>query len=210
MAEKIDEKILDFINAEEKIEKQKDIISGKIKIIDKYYEFKEKDFYDGNFKIYIPMSFDHMDIEMRKLKYPSESRPEIILCNEEGSIVITLNLINSMLSDEYVEKIRDFMKDIGKRINPSDLFLEEGMLLVNEKSIGFYDYKSSAIDDFIYNLVFILEFKEKTLMGTFSCPYEMNKEWRNIAFEIIKTIEIDKKNIDTEKKEKIIAKINHI
>ena len=192
MAEKIDEKILDFINAEEKIEKQKDIISGKIKIIDKYYEFKEKDFYDGNFKIHIPMSFDHMDIEMRKLKYPSESRPEIIKCNDDGSICITLNVIDSPLSEDKVEELKNGMKMIIRKTNPANVFYEDGVIEVNSKNIGFYEFKSSAIDAELYNLMFFAEFMGKTLMGTFSCKYEVYKEWRDTAYKMICTLKVIK------------------
>lgn len=205
MDERVDEKILSYINAAEKLEKQKDICNGKIKIIDRYYEFKETEFFDEKLKMYIPESFQDMPLEARRFKYPSESRPEIIKCNEDGSIAITLNVIDSPLNEDYVEKIRDLMKLMNQRLNPANLYFDEGILEVDEKNIGFYDFKSSALDDYLYNLIFLLEFQEKTLMGTFSCSYGIYKEWKGVAMEMIKTIRVHKE--EEKKIEKITAKI---
>ena len=113
-----------------------------------------------------------MSLAARKLKYPSENRPEIIKCNEKGNICITLKIIDSPLDEEHVEKLKDEMKVIIKKTNPANVFYEDGVLEVDSKNIGFFEFKSYAIDDSLYNIMFFLEFEGKTLMGTFSCPYE--------------------------------------
>ncbi|AOR25101.1 hypothetical protein [Clostridium taeniosporum] len=192
MDQRVDEKILDFINEAEKREAKKDICSGPVKIGERYYEFGESEFFDEKLKIYIPKDFDDMSLAARKLKYPSENRPEIIKCNEKGNICITLNIIDSPLDEEHVEELKNGMKMIIKKTNPANVFYEDGVLKVHSKNIGFFDFKSYAIDDSLYNLMFFLEFKEKTLMGTFSCLYKECEEWRDIAFQVIKTIRIIK------------------
>ncbi|MGN2337620.1 hypothetical protein ACTFIN_05780 [Clostridium cagae] len=192
MDERVDEKILDFINAAEEKELRKDITNGSVKIGERYYEFDESEFFEEKVKIYIPKDFADMSLVARKLKYPSESRPEIIKCNEEGNICITLNVINSPLDEESVEKLKDGMKVIIRKTNPSNVFYEDGVLEVDSKNIGFFEFKSYAIDDSLYNIMFFLEFEGKTLMGTFSCLYKECQEWREIAFQVIKTIRIIK------------------
>ncbi|MBN1046109.1 MULTISPECIES: hypothetical protein [unclassified Clostridium] len=190
MDERVDEKILDFINAAEEKELRKDITNGSVKIGERYYEFDESEFFEEKVKIYIPKDFDDMSLAARKLKYPSESRPKIIKCNEKGNICITLNIINSPLDEESVGKLKDGMKVIIRKTNPSNVFYEDGVLEVDSKNIGFFEFKSYAIDDSLYNIMFFLEFEGKTLMGTFSCLYKECKEWREIAFQVIKTIRI--------------------
>ncbi len=192
MDERVDEKILDFINAAEEKELRKDITNGLVKIGKRYYEFEESEFFDEALKIYIPKDFNEMSLAARKLKYPSESRPKIIKCNEKGNICITLNIINSPLDEESVGKLKDGVKVIIRKTNPSNVFYEDGVLEVDSKNIGFFEFKSYAIDDSLYNIMFFLEFEGKTLMGTFSCIYNECKEWREIAFQVIKTIRIIK------------------
>lgn len=189
-----DEKILDFINEMEAKEARKDIKNGPVKIGDRYYEFEERDFFDGKLKMYIPSDFEDMPLEVRKFKYPSENRPEVIKCNEDGSIAITLKFIDSPLEEERVGKLKDIMKLINKRLNPANIYFDEGVLEVDKKNIGYFDFKSSAIDDFLYNFAFFLEFKEKTVMGTFSCGYSERELWKDVVMEMVNTIKINKEN----------------
>lgn len=192
MEKRIDEKILDYINAMEDNELRKDITAGQVKVNDCFYEFEENEFFDGALKMFIPNTFFDMPMEARKFKYPSESRPEIIKCNETGGIAITLQIIDSPLNDEYVEKLKDMMILINKKLNPANIFFDEGVIEVNSKNIAYYDFKSPALDDSLYNFVFLLEFQGKTLMGTFSCGYSKHKQWKDdIVFQMIKTIKIN-------------------
>ena len=196
MEKRMDEKILDYINAAEDKELRKDIYAGPVKINNDFYEFEEAEFFDGELKMYIPNTFIDMPKEARRFKYPSESRPEIIKCNNTGAIAITLKLVNSPISDEYIEELKSMMKAITQRLNPSNIFFDEGILEVDEKKIGYFDYKSSAIDDFLYNYVFLFEIEGKTLMGTFSCSYSEHKQWQDdIVFQMLKTIKINSKEI---------------
>lgn len=192
MGERIDEKILDFLNEVEKKEAKKDICSGPVKIGERYYEFEETKFFEEKLKMYISKDFEDMPLEARKFKYPSESRPEIIKCNEDGSVAITLNIIDSPLDEERVEELKDGMKNIIKKTNPANVFYEDGVLEVDSKNIGFFEFKGYGLDDSLYNLMFFLEFEGKTLMGTFSCIYGDYEEWRDIAFQILRTIKVIK------------------
>jgi hypothetical protein len=195
LGNRVDEKILDYINEVEKKEANKDICKGPIKIGNRYYEFEEKEFFNEKLRIYIPNDFEDMSLAARKLKYQSESRPEIIKCNEKGNICITLNIIESPLDEERVEKLKNIMKEIIKKTNPANVFYEDGVLEVDSKNIGFFEFKGYAIDEPLYNIMFFLEFEGKTLMGTFSCLYRECKEWRDIAFQVIKTIRLEAANM---------------
>ena len=192
MDNKVDEKILEILAEAEKTEAKKDITEGQIKIGERYYIFEETEFYSGKIKMYIPNNFEDMPEEARKIKYMSENRPEIIKSNEDGSTAITLNIINSPLTDEKIEELTKGMKNIIQKTNPANLFYEIGTVEVESKIVGFFDFKSSAIDDFIYNIMFFFEFEGKTAMGTFSCRYKESPEWRDIAFKMIKTIRVIK------------------
>ncbi len=199
MEKRVDEKILDFLNEAEKREAKKNICSGPIKIGNRYYEFEEKEFFDEKFKLYIPKDFEDMPMEARKLKYPSESRPQIIKSNEDGSITFTLNIIDSQLDEERVVELKNGMMNIIKKTNPANVFYEDGVLEVEAKNVGYFEFKSSAIDEFVYNLMFFLEFEEKTLMGTFSCLYKDYQEWREVAYQVINTVRVIKEEKGDEK-----------
>lgn len=192
MAERVDEKILDFINAVEKAEARKDIRNSPIKIVDRYYEFEEKDFFNAKLKMFIPKDFEDMQLEVRKLNYPPENGPDIIKCNEKGDTRITLRIFEKQLDEDNVETFKYGVKESIKNNDPVNVFFEEGVLEVDSKNIGFFEFKSYTIYEPLYNLMFFLEFENKALMGTFSCPYDEYEEWREIAFQVIKTIRVIK------------------
>lgn len=190
MDKRIDEEILGYINQEENLNTRKDIYNGPIKIRDIFYEFEETEFFDEKLRMYIPKNFEEMSIEARKFKYPSENRPDIIKSNEDGDIAITLKFVDDPLEEENIAGLIATLKLINKRLNPAFIFYDEGILEVEDKKIGFYDFKSFAIDDSLYNLVFLFEFEGKTMLGSFSCSFNDSDEWKDVAFEIIKTIKV--------------------
>lgn len=50
------------------------------------------------------------------------------------------------------------------------------------------------MDGPIFNLMFFLEFNEKTLMGNFRCLYAEYGEWRETVFQVIRNIRVMKEN----------------
>lgn len=190
----IDEKILEILNSEES--KSQNINDGQVKIGNRYYEFEERSFYDDNVKLLIPKDFIDMPQHLREIKYPSSQRPEIILTDESSSINIMLNRIDSSLNEKQVKELTDGMKAILKKVNPANIFFTDGIEKVDEKNIGYFEFKSPAMDGFIYNLMFFFEFKGKTVMGTFCCRYDEYKDWREVAFQVMKSLRVTKKNIE--------------
>ncbi|KNY27950.1 hypothetical protein [Pseudobacteroides cellulosolvens] len=190
----IDEKILEIINNEES--KLQNISDGQVKIGNRYYEFEERVFYDDNVKLLMPKDFKEMPQQQRQIKYPSSQRPEIIQTDETGSINIMLNRIDSSLNEDQVKELTDGMKAILKKVNPANIFFTDGVEKVDEKNVGYFEFKSPAMDGFIYNLMFFFEFEGKTVMGTFCCRYDEYKDWREVAFQVMKTIRVTKKNIE--------------
>ena len=77
-------------------------------------------------------------------------------------------------------------------MNPANIFFEEGQD-VTDFSYPFcwFDYKSYALDDQIYNFMYLMLLSEKIILhGCFNCKFELGKEWKDIVQQVIKTITI--------------------
>lgn len=188
MREYNDEKILEVLNTAEKVEKIKNLESEEVVIGDKSYIFEEMSFFDDGIRILIPNNFIDMNEAYRKIKYPNEDRPKYIKCNNEGSICFTFKIIDSPLDNDSVEELTKGMKDILKRVNPSMIFFDLKFFDVEDKKIGYFDFKSSVIDGFIYNVMYFFELNGKTVFGGFSCLYKEYEDWKLIVEEIIQKI----------------------
>ncbi|WP_432665086.1 hypothetical protein R9X47_02330 [Wukongibacter baidiensis] len=186
-----DEKIVEMIKAEKRLREKKSIKDKAIRVKDKLYEFEEKSFYEDKLYMTIPKDFEDMTQEAKAIKYPYIQRPEIIKTNLEGSVDITFNRIDQDITEDLVEELTMGMKDMTKRMNPSNLIFSHGIRKASDKNIGFFDFKSSAIDEPIYNVMFFLEFEEKVLMGKFACLYRDYKAWRDVAFQMIESIRVE-------------------
>lgn len=186
----VDEKIIEFINQSELMNEINDIYDEKVKIGNRYYEFEDCVFFDEKIKVRIPKDFEDMDQKSREIKYPSVFRPEVIKTDKTGSINITFNKIDQELEEDMVEELTKGMKSIIKNMNPSNVFYSEGIKEVYGKNIGYFEFKSTAIDEFIYNIMFFFEFEKKVLMGSFSCRYVEYQDWKEIAMQIIQNIKV--------------------
>ncbi|MFF2484383.1 hypothetical protein [Paenibacillus sp. NPDC058071] len=187
-----DEKIAALLNESEKAERPNDIVAGPVQVGNQYYEFEEKAFYNDRVKIYMPKGFEDLSEAYKKIKYPSSERPEIIKSDEHGVINITLNRVDNDLEEEWIGELTAGMKAMMRKLNPGYVFYTDGVEAVGDKNIGYLEFKSPAIDGFMYNLMFLFEFDGKTVMGTFCCMYKEYANWRDIAFQILKTISVVK------------------
>lgn len=187
-----DEEIARILNEAEQSMVPRSIIDGPVKIGKRYYEFKQQSFYEDKVSVYLPEDFEDMPQSARSIKYPYEQRPEIIKSDELGSINFTFKRIDHELEDELVEELTIGMKSMIQRANPSHVFYESGVVDASGKPIGFFEFKNIVIDGSLFTIMYFLEFEGQILMGTFCCRYEEYPEWREIAYQAIRTITVVK------------------
>ncbi|GFN32142.1 hypothetical protein [Paenibacillus xylaniclasticus] len=186
----MDEQIVSMLNEAEKAADRKDITQGPVKIGSRYYAFKETAFWDGRVTLLIPEDFDDMPPHLSKIKYPHEQRPQIIKTDETGCINVTLSRIDQELEEEWVQELAEGMKAILRKANPASVFYTEGVEEVEGKQIAYFDFKSPAIDDPIYNVMFYFMLEGTTVMGTFCCLYKDYAAWRPIVLQMIQSIRV--------------------
>ncbi|MOA12793.1 hypothetical protein D3C78_1328140 [compost metagenome] len=88
------------------------------------------------------------------------------------------------------------MRDVVKKMNPSNVFYQTNVETVNDRKIGYFDFKSPALDGFLYNIMFFLALDGKAVMGTFCCSYKDIADWRDAAMQVIKSVIVIESNED--------------
>jgi hypothetical protein len=169
-----------------------------VRIGSQEYSFTLQSFYDEQIFLYLPDNFMEMSEAYRKIKYPHEQRPDIIRSNSDGSINFTCKLLDHPLQDKQVEQLTQGMKKLIKGSNPSHVFYEEGVLDVEGKPIGYFEFKSSAIDESLFTLMYFLELGGFVFMGTFCCPYREYGAWRDIVYQVLQSIVIPVPDVSEE------------
>lgn len=187
--ERTDEKILKMMNdVKEQTREPARITDGPLKIGSVFYQFEEVALFDKQLHVFLPDSFVEMDDKHKKLKYPHEQRPAIVKTDATGAINFTFSYLDEGLTNHWVQELTEGMRDVIKKTNPSHVFYATEVELIHGNNIGYFEFKSPALDDFIYNIMYFMPLGGKTMMGTFCCLYKDYSKWRDIALQVIRSI----------------------
>ena len=186
----VDEKIAKAIN-DYKTKSYGDIESG-VFIKEEFIQFERVEFFEGQVGVMLPKGYIDMPIEMQELKYPSVHRPQIIKCNEKGDVNFTFSLLNSPLEKSDVQGTIKQIKKLIRKVQPSNVFHDEGTFEKESTTIGWFDYKSPTMDEPLFNIMYCASVNGKTLQGVFNVLYCEWKLWKDIMIDVIGTIECKK------------------
>lgn len=185
--EYIDEKILE-LRKKAKMEEYKNLEQG-IYVKEELLEFKRIELFDKKMSIMLPTTFLDMPSSLAKIKYPSEQRPQIIKTNLNTDVNFTFSLYNIPIkSGETKEAAKQFQMTI-KKINPANIFYELVEEPLGETFISWFDFKSFAIDECLYNLMYVTPIEGHILHGVFNCFYRDAIEWKDCVHKVLLSIQ---------------------
>jgi len=184
----LDEDIMPLRKEQQK-QKYSDIRTG-VYIKGVLIEFQEAIVLDQRFKILLPTYFTDMSLELAKMKYPSEQRPQCIKTSPDTATNIGMSLMDIPISESNLEQEAIDMKLVLKKINPAMQFYNTGLEELVGFKLAWFDFKSFGIDGDMYNIMFTAAVEGKMLHGVFNCAFEEYKDWKDPALQMIKSISI--------------------
>ena len=193
--DKLDEKIISM----RKQQKNQNINIEKGVYIDhSLIEFVEVEAFDGQITVLIPSSFKDIPTEHAKIKYPSESRPQIIkTLPNDTSVNLCLSLIDCPITEQSLEDDAREMKNLLKKTNPAMEFYKSNIEQLEDFKLAWFEFKSFAIDGQMFNIMFVAPAHGQMLQGVFNCFFDKIETWQKPALEIIKSLKYTKKEAET-------------
>lgn len=192
--DKVDELVISMRN---KKKEENQNIYDKCYINNRIVEFKDFKLYEEKLEIYLPKDFTDMPIEMAKVKYPSEKRPQIIKSDPAGAVNFTFNLFDAEIKKNQIDgACRDIIKFLTN-MNPAIQVYEQDIIENNDLIISYCAYKSFAIDMPIYNINYVTAIDGKFMNGIFNCPFEYGDQWKKPVMQVLNSI----KDLTLEKEE---------
>ncbi len=176
----------------------KAIQAGQLAIDDEVIEFAELPFYDEQIRMCIPTAFEEMEPDLKDIKYPSSRRPDYIYTSESTSINVTMKIMEQQLQEEELEDFTETMMTILQKLQPDAEMLDIGMKEVNGHQIGYFDFISKALDNKIYNLMFLFIVGDNVATGSVNCLKKEMNIWQPIAYGMLETIAIESKSLNGE------------
>lgn len=157
---------------------------------------EEQYIFDRQVRIKLPENFVDMPMHLAKYKYPSEMRPQVIKWNENVSVSIAFNLFDAPAEEEQLNEIAETFKNIISTMNPAVIMYDTRETMGRKKVVNF-SFKSYALDDQVFNILFIAVIHHKLLHGVFNCAIGEKEEWLDIMEEIMKSVDVNE-GVDTD------------
>ena len=178
-----------IINARlEEKKKLFDTLMSGMYIENEFVEFEQRDFFDSQMSIIVPKSFDIMSIEVARIKFPREQRPQIILCNNAADVSLGFSYFNTQITNADMPSAIDGFLAVICKVNPAVVVYEKNIESLGNVDLGWFDIKSYAIDGQVYGLTFITSIAKKCFMGWFNCPFDQATEWKPAVHKMILSI----------------------
>lgn len=182
-----DEKIAELKRERHRL-KYTDITGEGVFISDVFVTFGPREIL-GAARLYIPDTFIEMPKEVQRMKFPSVSRPQVILTSLDSSVNFAFSLVDIRTPDSQIGTLTLQMKETLKTANPAAVFyIEESELLDSGRPLCMFDFKNFGVDGPMYNMTCFTPLGPQTLHGTFICPEQDAGEWKYMAWAAFKTI----------------------
>lgn len=150
------------------------------------------EFYGLGFVIKIPGGFLEIGREKASSVFFSKNRPETILVNSKEHAGLTFQTARleqgRLVTDLEVE--RNGILQILKQAGGMYVFYDQGKAGGNVPALWF-DYKSFAADERVYNMMFLFLSDGKLIIGTFYCIFKDYDRWKPNILTMLGTIQTE-------------------
>ena len=116
----MDEEIIQMRNKNRKISLEEGVL-----IKGEFIEFEPVKLFDDKLEIMLPKTFVDMPSDLAKIKYPSESRPQIIKTDSTGGINFCFNLFEQSVKEDELKDIAKTFSKMIKKVNPANVFYDQ-------------------------------------------------------------------------------------
>lgn len=142
--------------------------------------------------VVLPMDFTQMESEEMQIRYPSSDCPDVVMGNIARDVTFAFSkLKDSVTNEEQMKTAIGIIKDLLKSANPSLRFLDDGIVKQDNLLGSWFGLKSYVIGGAIYNFSMIAYFNGQSVLGMFSCPYEIRYGWNEIFLKISETLKTE-------------------
>lgn len=121
--------------------------------------------FDDGLKAYVPEQYTQSTLKELRIKYPSEQRPQIVYRDKRDTINIGFQIVEESVPDEHIVDMRDVMRDAYKQVNPVSDILDQGLIEVDGRPLGYYSFNSFALGGQMYNMVYVTRLNGYLLIG---------------------------------------------
>lgn len=145
----------------------------------------------SGYGIEIPPGFEEASPDKAAKVFFTKNRPSMTLMNQGENAGLTFQTIvmEEVPSQALLKSEREQVLQVLKSADENIVLYDRGSLFEQE-SILWFDYKSFAIDEQVYNIIFLFFAGNDLIMGTFYCVFKDYDKWKPQMLNMLCTIEV--------------------
>ncbi|WP_024292939.1 hypothetical protein [Lacrimispora indolis] len=150
------------------------------------------EFYGPGFVLKIPGGFEEIGKEKAASVFFSKNRPEMFLLNphEHAGLTFQTARLEGGKAVIDLEAERERICQILKQADGKNVFYDQGNVS-GKRPVLWFDYKSFAADERVYNMMFLFLSEEKLIIGTFYCIFKDYDRWKPKILTMLGTIQTE-------------------
>lgn len=150
---------------------------------------KEQVFHGQGFCMELMEGFQKTDEGMAGSAFLSRYRPEklYIYPGEHAGFTFQTLRVKEISGNRTMEQLRGELRRILMHADHKTVFYEEGQVS-GDLPVLWFDYKSFAADERVYNLMFLFQVGDDLILGTFYCIFKNYDRWKPEVLRVLKTI----------------------
>lgn len=159
-------------------------------IKDTLVEFERASLKPIPISLMLPNTFVTMPQSMMKVKYPSDTRPQMIKTSLDTTVNFTFSMLPHLVRHEQLPTVADQLQAVIKRTNPANVFYDNRNENTEDGTpFCWFDYKGYAVDEQVYYMMYVMPLKGNQLLhGTFNCEHRYMEEWKEAVRQVVLSI----------------------
>lgn len=194
-----DEEFLKQQRAEENYKEQKEqqikfngnAADGKIELYGKEILFEKREFLDGKLSFFMPYDLRPMTDDEINGAYLVGNRPQFFYCSDMADMSFVLNHTENPVPDNQIVKMAGIAGRLLERATMNGKVYAKRNFERNGKTVASLELVTHGLDGAIFSLNFYISLEDRLLLGTISCPAKETAVKKELAMQILETIEIN-------------------
>lgn len=146
------------------------------------------EFHGPGFTMMIPGGFEEVGREKAAWVFFSKNRPELIFINphEHAGLTFQTAILENGMNVIDLESERERIRQILKQADGKNVFYDQGTVS-GTVPVLWFDYKSFAADERVYNMMFLFVSEGELIIGTFYCIFKDYDRWKPKILTMLNT-----------------------
>ncbi len=153
-------------------------------------ELEQRSVLNDKISILVPKDWKPMPESLKKIKYPGEKPPQLVLSDRSGGLSLAINHTGSKATPKELGRYAQALENSLRNAYPDAIWEGIGNEKINGKQVCYFKVITETADGKIYNQMFFTDLDSTLLIFSFNAIEKRIKDWKPIADSMMYSLRI--------------------